>query len=197
MQNLIPYVWQMVFANILVKGWIINSDIQSLFYGSQEFWPSLPTISKLSIVTLWPEMTEWSWMGEGVLRCSFKPLCKISCWLTNVFFFTVHPVAFVPIHDPTLFPDCIFVFWGHKEVSDGKSSLKVYLNTISAACSFKVLPQALVIWNNYVWFCWCRLFWPGGFGTSVVVFIYRIFCVLELNSVQAQVGYLHLFKAEG
>ena len=36
MQNLIPYVWQMVFVNILVKGWIINSDIQSLFYGSQE-----------------------------------------------------------------------------------------------------------------------------------------------------------------
>ena len=36
MQNLIPYVWQMVFANIFVKGWIINSDVQSLFYGSQK-----------------------------------------------------------------------------------------------------------------------------------------------------------------
>ena len=36
MQNLIPYVWQMVFANIFVKGWIIYSDIQSLFYGSQK-----------------------------------------------------------------------------------------------------------------------------------------------------------------
>ena len=119
--------------------------------------------------------------GRG-LKVFFKPLCKISCCLTNVFF-TVHPVAFIPIYDPTLFPDCIFIFWGH-EVSDGKSSLKVYLNTKSAACSFKVLTQALVIWNNYVWFVDVRLFWPGGFGNSVVVFIDRIFCVLELNSVQ-------------
>ena len=36
MENLIPYVWQMVFVNVFVKGWIINSDVQSLFNGSQE-----------------------------------------------------------------------------------------------------------------------------------------------------------------
>ena len=80
----------------------------------RRFWPSLPTISKLSMVTLWPEMVEWSWMGEGVLRCSFKPLWKVSCWLPNIFFLTIHPVAFISIYDPTLFPDGIFVFWGHE-----------------------------------------------------------------------------------
>ena len=123
MQNLIPYVWQMVFANILVKGWIINSDIQSLFYGSQEvltFSSHYFKVVNSDIVTRDDRMVMDGGRGLEVL---FKPLCKISCLLTNVFFITVHPVAFVPIYDPTLPPDCIFVFWGHKEVFDGKSSL--------------------------------------------------------------------------
>ena len=36
MQNLIPYVWQMVFANVLIQGCIVDSYVQSLFYCSQE-----------------------------------------------------------------------------------------------------------------------------------------------------------------
>ena len=35
-QNLIPYVWQMEFAYISVKGWIIDPYIQCFFYGSAE-----------------------------------------------------------------------------------------------------------------------------------------------------------------
>ena len=48
MQSLIPYVWQMVFANIFVKGWIINSDIQSLFYIKYcyNIWHSICEITK-------------------------------------------------------------------------------------------------------------------------------------------------------
>ena len=36
MQNLMPYMWQMVFANVLIQGWIIDSYVQSLFNCSQE-----------------------------------------------------------------------------------------------------------------------------------------------------------------
>ena len=32
-QNLIPNMWQMVLANVSIKGWIIGSNIQSFFYG--------------------------------------------------------------------------------------------------------------------------------------------------------------------
>ena len=31
-QNLIPYMWQMVFANISIQGWIVDPDVKSLFY---------------------------------------------------------------------------------------------------------------------------------------------------------------------
>ena len=49
---------------------------------------------------------------------------------------------------------------------------------------FKVLTQALVVWNNYVCLIDVRLFWPGGFGTSVVIFVGSFFSVLQLDSIQ-------------
>ena len=74
MQNLIPYVWQMVFANILVKGWIINSGIQSLFYGSQEvltFSSHYFKVVNSDIVTCDDRMVMDG--GRG-LKVFFKPL---------------------------------------------------------------------------------------------------------------------------
>ena len=76
MQNLIPYVWQMVFANVFVKGWIIYSDIQSLFYGSQEvltFSSHYFKIVNSDIVTRYGRMVM---DGEGVLRCSLNLSAK-------------------------------------------------------------------------------------------------------------------------
>ena len=37
----------------------------------KRFWSSLPSMEKLSIVTSWPEVLWWSYMGDGALRCSF------------------------------------------------------------------------------------------------------------------------------
>ena len=42
------------------------------------FWSSLPSMEKLSIVTAWPEMLEWSYIGEGALRCSLNLPAKVS-----------------------------------------------------------------------------------------------------------------------
>ena len=36
-QNVIPNVWQLVFANVPIKGWVIHSYEYSLFYSSSEF----------------------------------------------------------------------------------------------------------------------------------------------------------------
>ena len=36
------------------------------------FWSSLPNILKLSMVTVWPEVLEWSCVGEGAFRCSLN-----------------------------------------------------------------------------------------------------------------------------
>ena len=55
---------------------------------------------------------------------------------------------------------------------------------MSAACSFKVLTQALMVWNNNMWLVDVELFWPGGFGTSSVIFVRSFFWVLEFDSVQ-------------
>ena len=79
MQNLIPYVWQMEFASIFVKGWIVNSDIQSLFYGSQEVLTFSSHYFKVvngDIVTRDDRMVMNG--GRG-LEMFFKPLCKVSC----------------------------------------------------------------------------------------------------------------------
>ena len=49
---------------------------------------------------------------------------------------------------------------------------------------FKVLTQALVVWNNNVWLVDVGLFWPGGFGISFVAFVGSYFLVLQFDSIQ-------------
>ena len=36
------------------------------------FWSSLPNILKFAMVTVWPEMLKWSYIGEGASRCSLN-----------------------------------------------------------------------------------------------------------------------------
>ena len=55
---------------------------------------------------------------------------------------------------------------------------------MSTACSFKVLTQTLVVWNNNIWLVDVGLYWPGWFGTSSVVFVRSFFLVLQFDSVQ-------------
>ena len=88
MHNLIPYVWQMVFANVLIQGWIVDSYVQSLFYCSQEV---LILSSQYTKVVNSDTMTrdDRMVMDRGRdLKMFLEPLCKISCWLTNILFIT-------------------------------------------------------------------------------------------------------------
>ena len=45
-QNLIRYMWQMVFANISIQGWIVDPDVKSFFIALLRFCSSLPTMLK-------------------------------------------------------------------------------------------------------------------------------------------------------
>ena len=48
-QNFIPDMWQMVFVNVPVVGWIIHPSVNH-FFALMRFWSSLPTMLKLSTV---------------------------------------------------------------------------------------------------------------------------------------------------
>ena len=80
----------------------------------RRFWSSLPNILKLSIVTLWPEMIEWSWIGEGILRCSLNLSAKFLA--DSPIYSSSHPPCCTCICIwPTLHHDGVFVLGGHKE----------------------------------------------------------------------------------
>ena len=50
-------MWQMVFANVSVKGWIIGPYVQGFFYGPQEVLVLSPL---LTILPYWGERTKTS-----------------------------------------------------------------------------------------------------------------------------------------
>ena len=64
---------------------------------------SLPTILKLFNVMLWPDMLQWSWIGEGGLQMFFVYLSKCSSCLTYVLLITFQPLTFISVDNATLF----------------------------------------------------------------------------------------------
>ena len=76
---------------------IYRASLIALF----RFWSSLPTILKLSMVTEWPEMLRVVIYGGWRFQVFFKPHCKGSCWLPNVFFITFYPVTLISVDDST------------------------------------------------------------------------------------------------
>ena len=56
----------------LLRDGLLALIYRASFIVLKRFWSSLSSMVKLSIVTLWPEMLWWSYMGDGALRCSFN-----------------------------------------------------------------------------------------------------------------------------
>ena len=56
----------------LLRDGLLALIYRASFMVLKRFWSSLPSMVKLSIVTSWPEMFWWSYMGDGALRCSFN-----------------------------------------------------------------------------------------------------------------------------
>ena len=72
-QNLIPYMWQMVLANILVKGWTIDPNVYWLFHRSSKILV-LPTHYNeiMNCCGMACDVAVVIYIGEGALRCSLN-----------------------------------------------------------------------------------------------------------------------------
>ena len=114
------------------------------------FWFSLPTIVKLLMLTLWPEMLQWSYIGEGSFWCSLNLSAKVLADSLNVLFITPIFIAFISVYDSTFVGNRILVLWCHKEAFDGLSSFEVDLYPKFVAWFFDPLTKPLMIWNHHV-----------------------------------------------
>ena len=131
-------MWQMVLANVSIKGWIIDPDIKGFFDGSCEV-----LVLSLHYVKIFSTNLVTSGVivvkdGAWGLLMFLEPLSKYSGGYPYIFFITLHPVTFVPINDSTLFHERIFVLWSHQEAFDGITSFKVYLHSIFLVCSLRL-----------------------------------------------------------
>ena len=102
-------MWQMVLANVSIKGCITDPDIQGFFDGSCEVLVLSPHYFKIfytDFVTSGVIVVKYG--GWGLLMF-LEPLSKSSEGFPYIFLTTLHPVTFVPIDDSTLFHERIFV----------------------------------------------------------------------------------------
>ena len=60
-----PICWQMVLANVPIRDGLFALMYRASFMVLKRFWSSLSSTVKLSMVTSWPEMLRWSYMGMG------------------------------------------------------------------------------------------------------------------------------------
>ena len=72
MQNLIPYVRQMVFAYILIQGWIVYPYEQCFFYPSAEVLVFPPHYAEFFHGNIMTSDVKVVIGGEGALRCSLN-----------------------------------------------------------------------------------------------------------------------------
>ena len=132
-------MWQMVFANVSIKGWVIDPYEQSYFYCPDKVLV-LPSnyaeVVDVSFVT-WDVAVVMN--GRGGLLMFFEPFCKGSCRLSYIFFLTPILTTFESVYDPTFVGNWIFVLGVHKEIFYGLTSFEVYLYTIFLTSVFEPL----------------------------------------------------------
>ena len=90
-------MWQMVFTYLSVKGWIIDPNVQSLFY-CPNLVQVLPTnnfeIIDGNTVTTGVTMVIY---GRGGFQVFLEPFYKSSRGLSNIFLITVCPVTMITV----------------------------------------------------------------------------------------------------
>ena len=138
------------FPTFLFRDGSLTLTYRASFIVLIRFKSSLPTMLKLLMVTLWPVMLLWSYMGEGGFQMFLEPFSKSSWGLSNVFLIAIYPVTLVFVDDSTLFLDWIFVFGRHQEIFDGRYSLEVHCYLIFAANVLDALTQSTIVWNHSV-----------------------------------------------
>ena len=129
-------------------------------------------------------MTEWSWMGEGVLRCSLNLSAKFpagSPMYSSSQSTLLHLYLYMT---PLLFRIVSLSFGDMRRFLMVSPPFKC---TWTPYLLHILLKFSLRPWWYGTTMCVLidvRLFWPGGFGTSVVIFVGSFFSVLQLDSIQ-------------
>ena len=137
--ELIQYVWQLVFAYIFIKGWVINSEENGFFDRScQTFIISAldaKIVSGIIMTSCVMIIIDW-WWGFHILFISFL---KCSAWLPSIFFLTVHSYH-TGICMSSHFSARWYLYpWVLQKVLDSSSSPKVHLYSMFAADVFTAL----------------------------------------------------------
>ena len=114
------------------------------------FWSSLPTMLKLSMLTSWPDLFEWSYIGEGAFRCSLNLSANV--------------LADSPVYSSSHSTLSIYIYiWLHSFSGcdlypleplggfDGETSFEMHLYPILLAWSFYALTETLIVWNHHIW----------------------------------------------
>ena len=152
------------------------------------FWSSLPIILKLLMVTLWPDMLQWSWMGEWDL-CSLNLSAKV--------------LADSPMYSSSLH---LYLYMTPLLLVIGSLSL----GTMSR--SFMVWPPLKCTCTPYFWQVFLILsLSPCWYGTTICIFlllvvfspVWLLFLLLLLDGfwlfilalMMVQMGYLHFWRA--
>ena len=179
-------MWQLVLANISLKGWVIDSNQHSLSdysshalvipaHNAEIIWGHFMTTGLKMVID--------GWWWPQVFPESFS---KCSAWLPYVFILTVHPTTLVPVYHPTFLQYVIFVFWVDKELPDGIGPFEVHFNVMSSADVLAGFTQSLHIGHHYVW-----LVVIGGTVCLFFLFWFLFICSL----FKAHAGYLQLLRA--
>ena len=74
LQNLVPYVWELIFPQVPIKWREIYTDVHSLLDVPCD---SQSTMVKHSGLTRCPVELLWWWMGDRALRCSLSLSQKV------------------------------------------------------------------------------------------------------------------------
>ena len=95
----------MVFANILVKGWIVYPNVYSFFDQPNIvvlLSPHYGEIINSGVMTCDGSVVMY---GGGVFQMLFKPFTKGSGWFSYILILTLHPITLVSIDDATFLSD--------------------------------------------------------------------------------------------
>ena len=152
------------------------------------FKSSLPTILKLLMVTLWPLMLLWSYMGEVGFRCSLNLSPKILEFSPIYSSSQSTPVTLISVDDSTSLLDWISVLGSHQEVLDGGASFAIHLYPKLSANVLNALTESTIAWYHYI-----RLLLGVVVSVSWSLFIFWIVCFL-LNSVESPCGVLAVLQ---
>ena len=97
----------------LFRDGLLTLIYRASFMVLMRFWSSLPTMVKLSMLTLWPNLFEWSCIEEGAFSLSVNLSANV---LPDSSMYSSSHSTLLHLYmcmTPLFFQDVIFILWSH------------------------------------------------------------------------------------